>query len=50
MYVAERRRVGPGAAGPSTRAALAAVGLSVLIELMTACLAAATWVVGVAVT
>lgn len=50
MYVAERRRVGPAAAGPSTRAALAAVGLSVLIELVSTCLAAATWVVGVVVT
>lgn len=50
MYVAERRRVGPRAAGPSTRAALAAVGLSVVIELASTCLAAATWVVGVIVT
>lgn len=50
MYVAERRRVGTQAAGPSTRAALAAVGLSVLIELVSTLLAAATWVVGVVVT
>ena len=50
MYVAERRRVGAAAAGPSTRAALGAVGLSVLIELMSALLAVATWVVGVVVT
>ncbi len=50
MYVAERRRVGPAAAGPSTRAALGAVGLSVLIELMSALLAVAAWVVGVGVT
>ena len=50
MYVAERRRVGAAAAGPSTRAALGAVGLSVLIELMSALLAVATWGVGVGVT
>lgn len=50
MYVAERRRVGAAAAGPSTRAALAAVGLSVLIELVSTALAAGTWVVGVVLT
>lgn len=50
MYVAERHRVGRAAAGPSTRAALAAIGLSVLIELVATSLAAATWVVGVIVT
>lgn len=50
MYVAERRRLGAGAAWPSTRAALRAVGLMVLIELASAVLAAATWVVGVVVT
>ena len=50
MYVAERVRVGATAAGPSTRAALSAVGLNVLIELVSTLLAAATWVVGVVVT
>ena len=50
MYVAERRRVGPAAAGPSTRAVLAAVGLSMLIELVSTLLAAVTWVVGVVLT
>lgn len=50
MYVAECRRVGAAAAGPSTRAALAAVGLSVLIELISTLLAAGTWVVGVVLT
>ena len=50
MYVAERRRVGPAAAGPSTRAALAAVGLSVLIEMISAVLAVGTWAVGVVIT
>lgn len=50
MYVAERRRLGAGAAWPSTVSALRAVGLMVLIELASALLAAGTWVVGVAVT
>ena len=50
MYVAERHRVGPAAAGPSTRAALTAVGLSVLIELAATLMAAATWTVGVVLT
>lgn len=50
MYVAERRRVGASAAGPSTRAALAAVGFSILIELASGVLAALTWVVGVVLT
>ncbi|MGZ5398664.1 MAG: DUF456 domain-containing protein [Nocardioides sp.] len=50
MYVAELRRVGAAAAVPSTRAALAAVGLSVLIELVSTLLAASTWAVGVVLT
>ncbi len=50
VYVAERGRLGAAAAGPSTRHALKAVGLSILIELATALMAAATWVVGVMVT
>ncbi|CAA9372982.1 MAG: hypothetical protein AVDCRST_MAG32-887 [uncultured Nocardioides sp.] len=50
IYLAERRRVGAAAAGPSTRHALRAVGVSILIELAAACLAAVTWVVGVAIT
>ena len=50
MYVAERHRVGAAAAGPSTRAALTAVGLSVLIELAATLMATATWVVGVVLT
>jgi uncharacterized protein YqgC (DUF456 family) len=50
VYAAERRRVGAAAAWPSTRAALRAVGLSILIELAAALLAAGVWVVGVAVT
>ena len=50
VYAAERRRVGHDAAWPSTLAALRAAGLSILIELAAAVLAAATWVVGVVVT
>jgi uncharacterized protein YqgC (DUF456 family) len=48
IYLAERRRVGAADAWPSTKLSLRAVGLSVLIELAAALLAAATWVVGVA--
>jgi uncharacterized protein YqgC (DUF456 family) len=50
VYAAERRRLGATAAGPATRQALTAVGLSILIELTASLLAVATWVVGVAVT
>lgn len=50
IYLAERHRLGPAAAGPSTRASLRAVGLSILIELLAGTLAAGTWVVGVALT
>ena len=50
VYVAERRRVGATLAWPSTRSALRAVGVSILIELVAAFLAAVVWVVGVAVT
>ena len=50
LYAAERRRVGPVAAGPATRHALKAVGLSILIELTAALMAVATWGVGVVVT
>ena len=50
VYLAERRRVGPAAAGGTTWAALRAVGLSLLIELGAALLATTTWVVGVMVT
>jgi len=49
VYLAERRRLGPGA-GASTRSALRAVGVSVLIELTAAILAASAWVAGVVVT
>lgn len=50
VYVAERARVGAAGAWPSTRAALRAIGVSILIELVAAFLAVATWVVGVVVT
>jgi uncharacterized protein YqgC (DUF456 family) len=50
MYAAERHRLGAAAAGPATRRALKAVGISILIELTAALLACATWVVGVQVT
>ena len=50
VYAAEYRRVGGSAAWPSTKSALRAVGLSILIELAAATLAACVWVVGVVVT
>ena len=50
VYLAERGRVGAAQAGPSTRRALRAVGVSILIELVAAFLAAVTWVAGVALT
>ncbi len=50
VYVAERRRVGSALAWPSTTGALRAVGVSILIELVAAFLAAVVWVVGVVVT
>lgn len=50
VYLAERARVGAALAWPSTRAALRAVGVSILIELVAAVLAALVWAVGVAVT
>jgi uncharacterized protein len=50
VYGAERARVGAELAWPSTKAALRAVGLGILIELAAAVLAAAVWVAGVALT
>jgi len=50
VYLAERQRVGAAAAWPSTRAALRAMGVSILIELLVGVLAAAAWVAGVALT
>lgn len=50
VYLAEVQRVGRDDAWPSTKHALKAVGLSVLIELVAAVLAAVTYVVGVVLT
>lgn len=50
VYVAERARVGAAQAWPSTKAALRAVGVSMLIELAAGVLAAGVWAVGVTVT
>lgn len=50
VYLAEAQRLGRERAWPSTRAAVKAVGLAVLIELMAGILAAGTWAVGVVVT
>jgi uncharacterized protein YqgC (DUF456 family) len=50
LYVAERRRVGAVAARPATVGALRAIGLGILIELVAATLAAATWVGGLLLT
>lgn len=50
VYAAEHSRVGGALAWPSTKVALRAVGVSILIELAAACLAAVAWLVGVAVT
>lgn len=48
VYLAEHRRLGAAEAWPSTVHALKAVGLSMLIELVAAVLAAMVWVLGVA--
>ena len=45
VYLSELQRVGRGAAWRSTRSALRAVGVSVLIELTAALAAAGTWLV-----
>jgi uncharacterized protein YqgC (DUF456 family) len=50
IYLAERVRVGPAGAWPSTREALRAVGTSILIELAAALLATAVWITGLVVT
>jgi uncharacterized protein len=46
VYLCERLRLGRSGAGASTLAAVRAVGLSVLIELVAGLLAASAWVVG----
>lgn len=50
VYLAELQRVGSGAAWPSTKSAVKAVGLSLLIELAAALGAAAIWLVGAVTT
>ncbi len=50
VYLAEVRRLGSRQAWPATRAALGAVGLSVVIELVAALLAAVVWLVGAVAT
>jgi uncharacterized protein YqgC (DUF456 family) len=46
VYAAELQRVGRALAWPTTRSALGAVGVSVLIELAAGLLAALTWLAG----
>lgn len=50
VYLAELQRVGHDGAWPSTRHALTAAGVSVLIELAAGLLAAVVWVAGVVAT
>lgn len=50
IYVAEHVRLGSTRAWPSTKAALRAVGLSILIELGAGVLATLVWVAGVVAT
>jgi uncharacterized protein len=50
VYLAELPRVGRDLAWPSTKAALRAVGASILVELVAALLASATWLVGAVLT
>jgi uncharacterized protein len=48
IYVAERVRVGADGAWPSTKSALHAIGVSILIELVAALAATAVWLSGLA--
>lgn len=50
VYLTEAQRLGGRRAWPSTRTALAAVGISLMIELAAGLFAAATWLAGVALT
>lgn len=50
IYLAERHRVGAEDAWPSTKAALKAIGVSILLEFAFGIAAAVTWGVGVALT
>ena len=46
-YASECQRIGPRSAWPSTKAALRAVGVSMLLELASVLLATTAWMVGV---
>jgi uncharacterized protein len=48
IYLAERVRVGSAGAWPSTKTALHAIGISILIELVAALAATAVWLSGLA--
>jgi len=50
LWVAERLRLGPGQAWPSTKQALSAVGLSLLVEFAAALGIAVIWVFGLLAT
>jgi uncharacterized protein YqgC (DUF456 family) len=50
VYASELQRVGARQAWPSTKAALRAVGVSMLIELTSVLLATAAWIIGVIIT
>lgn len=50
IYASEVQRVGARLAWPSTRAALRAVGVSMLLELTSTLLAAVVWTIGVIIT
>jgi len=50
VYASELQRVGARMAWPSTKAAVRAVGVSMLLELTSTLLAAAVWIIGVTVT
>ena len=50
VYASELQRLGARMAWPSTRAALRAVGVSMLLELTSALLATAVWIIGVLTT
>ncbi|PRY27707.1 DUF456 domain-containing protein [Pseudosporangium ferrugineum] len=50
LFLAERLRLGPGQAWPSTRQALGAVGLSLLVEFAAALAIAVIWVFGLIAT
>ena len=50
VYASEVQRVGARTAWPSTKAAVRAVGISMLLELTSTLLAAVVWIIGVTIT